>query len=118
MVELEGVKETSFEVAATVVRAPLPPLLPEMEKTTLPLEVATAVAEGGIETGTAWVDGALVAVVREETGRTTPLDVEGVAAGDWSLRDWEPCCAELEGGGLSTGATRVELGLIEMVVLL
>ncbi len=98
IVELDGRKETSSEEAtSTVTRPPvaaLPPvrLLPlplfpgaaEMEKTTRPLVVAMGVAEGGVETGTACVVGALVAVVREETGRTMPSDVCGGGAGDWA----------------------------------
>lgn len=117
-VELEGVKETSLDVASTVVRAPLPPLLPETEKTILPFVVATGVAERGVEIGTAWVDGAFVAVVRDETGRTTPLDVDGAGAGDWPPLDVEPSCAVLDSDGLLMGATIVVLGLMEMVVLL
>jgi hypothetical protein len=119
-VELTGEKDTSFEEASTVVRAPLPPLLPETEKTILPLVVATGVAEAGVETGTACVVGALVAVVREEAGRAMPLDVDG--AGDWPLRDCEPSCAdweELAGGELEFASTIVELGgVVEMVLLL
>jgi hypothetical protein len=123
MVELEGEKETSSEVASTVTRPPaLSPLLPETEKTTRPLEVAMGVADGGVEMGRASVVGTLVAVVREETGWTMPLDVEGAGAGDWSLRDCEPSVAGLLvwSEGLGSGSTVVELGglSLEMVVLL
>ncbi len=113
-VELEGEKETSSEEAAsTVTRLPaaalplLPPLplslLPgaaETEKTTRPSVVAMGVAEGGVETGTACVVGALVAVVREETGRTIPSDVCGGGGGDWasSVADGEDGESDPGGG--------------------
>lgn len=123
IVEEEGVKETISEEASTVVKTPLPPLLPDaagMEKTTRPLDVAIGVAEGGVEMGTACVVGARVAVVRDETGRMMPLDVDGAGAEDRLLGDRDASVAggreESDDGG---GETMVEeLGLLGMVVVL
>lgn len=71
-VELEGEKEMTSDVSSMVVSLALEPLLAETEKTTRPLEVAMGVAEEGVVTGTAWVVGALVAVVRDEAGAAMP----------------------------------------------
>lgn len=87
MVEEEGAKVTTSDDASTVVSPPLEPGESDTEKTMRPLEVATGVAEGGTETGTAAVEGALVAVVREDAGRTTPSLVAGGESEDW-VSDW------------------------------
>jgi hypothetical protein len=93
IVEEEGVNETSSLVASTVIKepatvAPFAAVEPETEKTILPFEVAIGVADEGLDLGIACVVGALVAVVREEAGRTIPLLVFGWVVGDAS-GDWE-----------------------------
>jgi hypothetical protein len=87
MVEEEGAKVTTWEDASTVVSPPLEPGESDTEKTTRPLEVATGVAEGGTETGTAAVEGSLVAVVREDSGWMIPSLVAGGELEDW-VSDW------------------------------
>lgn len=103
-VDEAGVKETTSSLASTVVS-----WLFEPEKTTRPLVVAIGVAEGGVDTGTAWVVGARVAVVRDVAGWMTPLLVDGGGTGESLLDEGESGVELVEGGS--------GLELVGMVVL-
>lgn len=109
--ELIGVKDTTADVASTVVRPPwLLSLLVETEKTTRPSEVAMGVAEAGVEMATASVVGALVAVVRLEVGGIAPSGLEKVGVDDDGTGGWETGSTVVEpGGGLLLGTALVSL---------